>query len=427
MMESVTIIGLGYVGLPLFCLVAEKGYQVSGVDIIEAKLRQIKQHQLTYEDEIVKRFYQNDPGHLRLTSNASETVPDSDIIVICVPTPVDSNRMPDFSPLMSAIQSIVSEIRPEQLVIVESTIYPGTIEEIVLPILVKSGLKPGKDFYIAHCPERIDPGNKKWTLKNIPRVCGALSQKGLQHAVKFYESIIDAPIYPLSSLKAAEACKVVENSFRDINIAFVNELAMSFDKMGIDTMEVIQGAATKPFAFLPHYPGSGVGGHCIPVDPYYLIKKAADIGFDHEFLRMARKINDGMPNYTVILLRELISQAGRSLKDSTIGLLGIAFKRGIGDFRNSPYFQIKEILEVQGGTVLAFDPNVRSLSSVSTIDELLEESDFLILITDHPEFLNLPPSKLAESGIIGIIDGRNALSKEGIKDLGILYKGIGQT
>lgn len=426
MMQLVTIIGLGYVGLPLFCLVAEHGYQVSGVDIDEAKLNLIEQRKLTYDDEIVKRFYNADPGPLRLTSKAHEVIPNSDIIIICVPTPVDSNLMPDFSPLISATEALAPELRAGQLVIVESTIYPGTTEEIVLPVLTKTGLEPGTDFYIAHCPERIDPGNQQWTLENIPRVCGALSKTGLNHAVKFYESIIDAPIHPLSSLKAAEACKVVENSFRDINIAFVNELAMSFDKMGINIMEVIQGAATKPFAFLPHYPGTGVGGHCIPVDPYYLIKKAADLGFDHEFLRMARKINDKMPEYTVNLLLGLVSQAGLSLTDQTIGLLGIAFKKGIDDFRNSPYFNIRNNLESRGSTVLAYDPKVKNLSSVPTLDELLIKSDFLILITEHPEFLDITPRKFAENGIIGIVDGRNALSKEEIKQRGILYRGIGQ-
>ncbi|MHA2225639.1 MAG: nucleotide sugar dehydrogenase [Candidatus Hodarchaeales archaeon] len=426
-MKTVTIIGLGYVGLPLFCLTASTpGYRCYGVDIDSAKLQLIHQKKLTYEDEIVVNFYQEFHESFLLTTKAKDVVPESDIIIICVQTPVDKEFKPIFSPLISAAKSITPSLKKGQLIIVESTIYPGTIEEIILPVLEESGLIGGKDFFIAHCPERIDPGNKKWTLKNIPRVCGAMSTTGLNLTIDYYESIIDAEIFPFSSLKAAEACKVIENSFRDINIAFVNELAMSFDKMNIDVVEVIRGAATKPFAFMPHFPGSGVGGHCIPVDPYYLIKKAADLGFDHEFLKTARKINNYMPFYTVQLVEKLINESGRPFQTQVIGLMGIAFKKGIDDVRNSPFYVIKEELERKGSKILTFDPMAKNLSSASSLDELLAKSNFLILVTDHEEFLAISSQKFVENNIIGIIDGRNALSKEKIQESGILYHGIGR-
>lgn len=426
-MHTVAIIGLGYVGLPLFCLIADTpGYRCFGVDIDKEKLDLIQSRKLTFNDELVKNFYHNHKYPLSLTTKAEEIVLESEIIIICVPTPVDAESKPDFSPLISATKSIVPALKKGHLVIIESTIYPGSTEEIVLPILEKSGLKGGKDFFIAHCPERIDPGNKVWNLKNIPRVCGALSPKGLKLTVDFYKSILEAEIIPLSSLKAAEACKVIENSFRDINIAFVNELAMSFDKMGIDVFEVINGASTKPFAFMPHYPGAGVGGHCIPVDPYYLIKKAADLGFDHVFLKTARNINNLMPYYCVKLLDELITESKCSKSHQTVGLMGIAFKKNIDDIRNSPYFIIKEELESKGYSVFSFDPNVVHISTVVSLEELFEKSSFLILITDHKEFQLISPQILKKNDIIGIVDGRNVLDKEKIKKEKILYRGIGR-
>jgi len=426
-MQTVAIIGLGYVGLPLFCLIANTpGYRCFGVDIDNEKLDLIQSRKLTYNDELVKNFYQNHKYPLSLSTKAEEFVLESEIIIICVPTPVDAESNPDFGPLISATKSIVPALKKGHLVIIESTIYPGSTEEIILPILEKSGLKGGMDFFVAHCPERIDPGNKKWNLRNIPRVCGALSPKGLKLTVDFYKSILEADVVPLSSLKAAEACKVIENSFRDINIAFVNELAMSFDKMGIDVLEVINGASTKPFAFIPHYPGTGVGGHCIPVDPYYLIKKAADLGFDHEFLKTARKINNLMPYYCVELLDELITESKSSTSQQTVGLMGIAFKKNIDDIRNSPYFIIKAKLDEKGYNVISFDPYVTSMSTVASLEELIQKSTFLILITDHKEFQSISPQILKENDVIGIVDGRNVLDKEEIKKEKILYRGIGR-
>ncbi|MHA2237869.1 MAG: nucleotide sugar dehydrogenase, partial [Candidatus Hodarchaeales archaeon] len=351
----------------------------------------------------------------------------SEIYILCVPTPVHDDFTPDLSPIKLASETVLKTLKKGQLVIVESTIYPGTIEEIVKPILEKSGLFTGKDFFLAHCPERIDPGNKTWTLRNIPRVCGAFSNEGLKLTEKFYTTILDSEIYPLSSLKAAEACKIVENSFRDINIAFVNELAMSFQIMGIDVVEIIKGASTKPFAFMPHFPGAGVGGHCIPVDPYYLIEKASDLGFEHKFLKLAREINNYMPKYTVSLLEELTRELNIDLRTKVIGLMGISFKRGIDDTRNSPHYTIKKILEEKKLKTISYDPYVLNQSSVVTLDSFLEKSDILILITGHQQFLDIEGSEFKQNEILGIIDGRNILDSEKIKRSGINYRGIGQS
>ncbi|MFX0087338.1 MAG: nucleotide sugar dehydrogenase [Candidatus Hodarchaeota archaeon] len=419
------VIGLGYVGLPLMSLVVQKGYDCIGFDINEEKIDLLRKRKLPIKDNIAKELFSDQNLEFKVTSDPKD-LHNFDIAIICVPTPVNKDFTPDLSPIISASETISKLLKKGELIIVESTIYPGTTEEIIKPILEKSSLIAGEEFFLSHCPERIDPGNQKWTLRNIPRVCGAMSDKGLNKTVQFYGSIIEAKITKLSSVRAAEACKVIENSFRDINIAFVNELAMSFDKMGIDIIEVINGASTKPFAFMAHFPGAGVGGHCIPVDPYYLIKKAADLGFDHQFLKSARRINNHMPYYTVKRLEELILTSGRTLQGQKIGLLGIAFKKGIDDIRNSPYFVIKEELEKRGSTTLSYDPEVKSMSSVSSLDELLGKSDFLVLITDHNEFRTLSPKKLAENKIIGILDGRNVLRKEELKKLGILFRGIGR-
>ncbi|MHA2174287.1 MAG: nucleotide sugar dehydrogenase [Candidatus Hodarchaeales archaeon] len=425
-MKKVAIIGLGYVGLPLLCLSIEKGFSTIGFDIDEEKLVKIREKTLPFSDDLVEKFFKEYTSDITVTNDPSE-LEGSEIYILCVPTPVHDDFTPDLSPIKLASETVLKTLKKGQLVIVESTIYPGTIEEIVKPILEKSGLFTGKDFFLAHCPERIDPGNKTWTLRNIPRVCGAFSNEGLKLTEKFYTTILDSEIYPLSSLKAAEACKIVENSFRDINIAFVNELAMSFQIMGIDVVEIIKGASTKPFAFMPHFPGAGVGGHCIPVDPYYLIEKASDLGFEHKFLKLAREINNYMPKYTVSLLEELTRELNIDLRTKVIGLMGISFKRGIDDTRNSPHYTIKKILEEKKLKTISYDPYVLNQSSVVTLDSFLEKSDILILITGHQQFLDIEGSEFKQNEILGIIDGRNILDSEKIKRSGINYRGIGQS
>ncbi|HOF42446.1 MAG TPA: nucleotide sugar dehydrogenase, partial [Candidatus Moranbacteria bacterium] len=273
--------------------------------------------------------------------------------------------------------------------------------------------------------ERINPGDPKWNVTNIPRVVGSFSKKGLRRAVEFYESVINAPIMPMKSIREAEATKIVENSFRDINIAFVNELAKSFDVLGIDVVDVIKGASTKPFAFMAHWPSRGIGGHCIPVDPYYLIERAKASGFDHEFLKTARKVNNSMPEYTVELLQDALNDLKIALNGTTVGLLGISYKANIADLRESPALKIIKFLKKHKANVLVFDPHVRKHSTVKSLEDLLRKSTALILATNHREFLEIDPALFKKHGIKVIIDGMNVLDKEKIQKHGIIYKGIG--
>jgi len=419
----VSIIGLGYVGFPLACICVEKKYNVHGIDVDQKRVGLINQGVCPLHDSVLQEAF----GKTRFSATTDyQVIRDSDIVVICVPTPVDDHHEPDFTPLENACQAIQPYLRRDHLIIIESTVNPGACEEVVQPILEKSGLKAGKDFDIAHCPERIDPGNGEWTLRKIPRVVGATTPEGLRKALAFYRSVVDADVIPMHSIKEAEATKIMENSFRDINIAFVNELAESFGQMGIDIVRVIHAASTKPFSFLAHYPGCGVGGHCIPVDPYYLITKAEQNGFNHRFLRLAREINEGMPAYTVDLLAEELGKLHITIREARIGVLGLAFKPDVADTRESPAFKIIKLLKDRGADPDIFDPFVIEKSTVGTFKALLEKSEALVLVTSHRQFLDAYLEALKNSRVKIMIDGRNCLDKEKIQQLGIAYRGIGR-
>lgn len=403
MKETLAVVGLGYVGFPLARLAAKKDFNLIGVDIDAAKVNSIKE------------FY--------ATTNFSE-LRKAKIIIICVPTPVHKNRLPNYEPVEKACKSIAPYLKKGDLVILESTVNPGVSEGIVLPILEKySGLKRG-EFLLAHCPERINPGDTKWDVSNIPRVVGGLNKESTDKAIAFYKSLISAPIKRMNSLKEAEAVKIVENSFRNVNIAFVNELAQSFARLGIDVVNVINGASTKPFAFMAHFPGCGVGGHCIPVDPYYLIDYAKKNGYSHRFLSLAMKINEEMPEFTVKLLRRELKKIGKE-NGATVALLGLSYKANIEDTRESPSYEILKELEKEGIGVKAFDPYVNH-SKIKNLDEALSGTDAVILATNHKEFLGITPQKLKEKNIKVLIDGRNFLEKEDFTKAGIVYRGIGR-
>tara|TARA_Y100000310_G_C20681751_1_gene816394 strand:- start:1580 stop:2848 length:1269 start_codon:yes stop_codon:yes gene_type:complete len=413
---KVAIIGLGYVGLPVACICALK-HEVVGADIDKEKIDLLKEGKCPTKDDYLENQFNKIKSKLEVTSDLKEAVKDVEVVIICVPTPIDNNHKPNLTALKSATTSVSEAMKENTLVIIESTIFPGTTEEVVKPILDESG----KKILLAHCPERIDPGNKNFTIENLPRVVGGIDKESSLKAYEFYEKIINAPIREVSSVKAAEATKIMENTFRDINIAFVNEMAKSFDKAGIDIMEVINAAGTK-FSFMAHYPGVGVGGHCIPVDPYYLIEKAKQSGFNHEFLKLARNINESMPNYTVELLEKELGE----LKGVKIGVLGRAYKANVDDIRESPALKVIEILTEKGADISIFDPYVKKEGDVKDLNELLENSDYIILVTDHKEFKNMDIKKL-QGRIKIVIDGRNCLDKEEIKSLGIKYRGIGRS
>lgn len=420
--RSILIIGLGYVGLPVAALVNSlPQYQVTGYDLDPHKIKAIQENQANWIDKPTQKRLKLHP--LTVTAD-SGTLDSYDVIVMCVPTPVDDQDLPNLEPVLGATATAATLIKPQGLIILESTVNPGVSEEILIPLLQKAGLQVGQDVFLAHCPERIDPGNSKFPLKKIPRVLGADSSEGLTKAKAFYESFLKAPVTTVSSLRAAEASKIVENAFRDINIAFVNELAQSFAHFDIDVTEVINAASTKPFGFLAHYPGCGVGGHCIPVDPYYLIESAHQKGYEHRFLKLAREINRGMPAYTVDLLFEGLKELAINPQTITIGVLGSSYKGGIGDQRNSPAMEIFAVLETQGLTLARFDPQVPSLNTHSCLDDLRADPQVqaLIIATNHAEFIESleqdewPHLKL-------IIDGRNCLSQW---PQGVVYKGIGR-
>ena len=420
--KTVCIIGLGYVGLPLAVQGALKGHTVYGLENDTQKNALINEGKSPIKEEFLET---NLPKVKLVATNDPAVIKKSDVVIVCVPTPIDKSYFPDLEPVRTAIATIVANLNPGQLVIVESTINPGVCEEVVEPLFKKAGFVIGKDYELAHCPERINPGDPKWNVTNIPRVVGSFTPKGLEAAASFYESIIDAPIMRMKSVREAEATKIVENSFRDVNIAFVNELAKSFDVLGIDIVDVIKGASTKPFAFMPHWPGRGVGGHCIPVDPYYLIERAKASGFDHEFLKIARKVNNSMPEYTVELLQDALNKVKLPLNGTSVGVLGISYKANIADLRESPTFKIIEFLHHHSAQVLTFDPYVLEKSSEKSLEEILEKSEALIVATNHKDFVAIDPALFKKHGIKVIIDGMNCLDKEAIEKHGIIYKGIG--
>jgi len=419
--KKISVVGLGYVGLPLALLAAEKGFDVTGIELDEQKVEAINARRDPLNDERATKYLAG--TSLRATSDF-EPVKASPIVIICVPTPVKDDYEPDLTILKNAVKSVAQKISKGSLLVIESTINPGVCDEVIIPLLEQvSSLQINKDIWVAHCPERINPGDPEWSVENIPRVLGASNQQGLETALGFYGAILDVNIRPMASLKEAEAVKVVENSFRDINIAFVNELAMSFTKLGIDVKNVIDGAATKPFAFMPHYPSVGVGGHCIPVDPYYLIEYAKNHGFQHKFLSLARRINNGMPEFTVERLADGLHEAGLKLEDAKIAVLGLSYKADVADDRESPSYKLIEILRQKHAHVDTYDPFIQDRSSAKDLAAALKDKDAVVLATAHGEFRSIRPRDLSAKVFV---DGKNVFSPSDFEGSGVIYRGIGR-
>lgn len=424
-MSKISVVGLGYVGLPLALLAAHKNHEVNGVDLDESKNQLINQGKPPIKDEFLDQLFKL--SSIKATTDP-KTVADSDIILVCVPTPVKNGIEPDLRPLKSAVKSIAPHLKKGMTLIIESTVNPGVCDEILIPLIEDLvDKKDGYDYFMVHCPERINPGDPKWNVGNINRVIGSNSEQGLEVARKFYESVIEGQIKTMTNIKEAEAVKVVENSFRDINIAFVNELAMSFQRMGINIENVIDGAATKPFAFMPHHPGIGVGGHCIPVDPYYLIEYARSFGFEHDFLRLARRINSGMPEYTVELLEKALNEVGMAVKGTNIAILGVSYKANVDDDRESPAYELIDSLEKLGANLKIYDPYIPAKSTVGSVSEALRDSRAIVLATAHNEFKDLSPEEMSKLGLKVFIDGRNLYRdhRDKFEVAKIVYRGIG--
>lgn len=422
--KKIAVVGLGYVGLPLALLAEIKGFDVTGIDLNSERIKSLKDGISPIDEPLTVGQVKN--SKINFTANFDD-IKNMDAIIVCVPTPVDENKTPDLSPVIGAVKATVPSMREGSLLIIESTINPGVCDEVIIPLIeAESSHKVGKTIHVAHCPERINPGDTKWNVSNINRVLGSNSDTGLELAYDFYDALVDAKIKKMGSIKEAEAVKVVENSFRDINIAFVNELAMSFEKLGINTNNVIDGAATKPFAFMPHYPGIGVGGHCIPVDPYYLIEYARGKGFDHQFLKLARNINENMPNYTVNRLeKKLADKNGKSLKDTKVAVLGLSYKANVADDRESPSYSVIKLLKAKGANVTAYDPLITKNSTVDTLEKALKGQDIAIFMTKHDQFKELDLDLL--HGLDILVDGPNIFNqhKQSLEDSGTTYIGIG--
>lgn len=422
----VCVIGMGYVGLPLAAIIAKKGYKVYGFDTDEAKLELIRNGISPFEEKFLEDLLPKVKNKITLFSDAPDLMKSADIHIICVPTPVDEKYNPDLSPVINASKTVAKNMKRGSLVILESTVNPGVSAQVVRPIFEKEGFTVGEDVFIVHCPERVNPGDPNWNVSNIPRVVGSFEEIGLARAVEFYEDIVNGTIMPMETIEEAEAVKIMENSFRDINIAFVNELARSFDRMNIDITNVIKGASTKPYAFMAHWPSCGVGGHCIPVDPYYLIEKAKENDFDHKFLRSARAINNSMPAYTVEVLQDQLNLLELSLKGTRVGILGMSYKANVSDLRESPSFKIIKALKNHHARFESFDPHAFNHSTVDTLEEFLEKVEAVVVATNHDEFMKIPIKTFVKYGIKVIVDGKNCLDKKEIEKNGILYKGIGR-
>lgn len=448
--EKLLVMGLGYVGLPVAALARRKGFSVLGYDRESDKVAAIADGRFSAGDALVRETFREIP--LDATTD-QECLARAGVIIVTVPTPLDHDAHPDLGPIRSAVEAVARHARPGVLLSIESTVNPGVCEECIVPLLQKHGRDPEHgDVFLVHCPERVNPGDARWTVQNIPRVLGGHTPEATERGMALYTRLVDAPVRRLSSIRAAEAVKIVENAFRDVNIAFVNELAQSFDRLGIDVTEVIEGAATKPFAFLPHYPGAGVGGHCIPVDPYYLIEHAQTKGFEHKFLKLARAINKSMPRYTVERLKEALRRAHDTtiqrispaadiasarrapgggdmpspLEGVPVALLGLAYKRDVADLRESPALEIEKILCAEGATVSTFDPFVPERSTAQTLADALRSAVAVVLATDHTAFRNLAPAHLAGTAIRVLVDGRNCLNHQAFRAAGFTILGIGR-
>ncbi|OOZ37672.1 nucleotide sugar dehydrogenase [Solemya velesiana gill symbiont] len=459
-MKKIAVIGLGYVGLPLAALCAKKGFSVVGLESRREVVDVLASGDSHIKDAAVERLLAeaNSSGNFYPTA-VIEEIAGCEIFLICVSTPVDGDREPNLQPLIGALESISPYVKRGDLIVIESTVFPGTCEQIVLPILEQgTGMKAGTDFQLAHCPERVNLGDLFWTTENIPRVVGAITESGARQAAEFYASILGGQLFdvreirknlrpkfalvpdgysvkqiPLGSvtmmrsIRDAEAVKAMENTVRDVNIAFVNELAKISDVLDLDVVDIIDGMATKPFGKGPFFPGVGVGGHCIAVDPEWLKTASKKAGYMPEIIQLSRMTNNGMPGYTVSLLQDALNDRGYPVKGTRVALLGVAYKRNVDDLRESPFYGVRELLEKKGAVLAVYDSWVESENTVSSLVSALSGAKAILIVTDHDDVVSeLHEQDLRKHGIEVVIDGRNCLDAERVINQGVLYRGIGR-
>jgi len=414
------VIGLGYVGLPLAVEKARAGYKTLGFDIQEEKVAMVNAGK-NYIGDVVNEDLAAlvNSGLLSATTDMAR-VAHADCLCICVPTPLDIYQQPDISYVKSTAEKIVPYMHKDMLIVLESTTYPGTTEELLKPIFESSGFKCGTDFYLAFSPERVDPGNLIYKTRNTPKVVGGVTVACTEVAATLYECILSAPVQRVSSPAVAEMEKILENTYRNVNIGLVNELAILCDKMGINIWEVIEAAETKPYGFQPFYPGPGLGGHCIPLDPYYLSWKAREYGFHTSMIESSMMINDRMPEYCVERARKILNRFQKALNGSAILVLGVAYKRDVADYRESPALKVIDELEKEGAKVSYYDPHIskytrhgstyKSLPALTA--EVLSKSDLVIITTPHTDI----DYKFVQQHVKFIFDTKNAMRNVKIKD-----------
>lgn len=418
---TVGVIGLGYVGLPLAVEFARAGFGVTGFEVSEEKIAQINEGRSYIQDvqggEVAPLV---EAGRLRATGDFSK-LGECDAIIICVPTPLNKTKEPDISYILSALDKIGQTLRPGQLIVLESTTYPGTTDELLKPAFEERGFKIDEDFFLGFSPERVDPGNPQFQTRNIPKVVGGVTDASTEVAAALYGAVVDM-VHKVSSARVAETAKLLENTFRAVNIALVNELARLCYRLDIDTWEVIRAAATKPFGFMPFYPGPGIGGHCIPLDPHYLSWKARMHGFEARFIGLAEEVNSRMPQHVIELVTEGLNRQKKSVNGSRVLVLGVAYKRDIDDVRESPALSIIDLLMHRGAEVVYHDPYVAELeldgehggapgishaggrlTSTPLTDEEIERADCVLVVTDH-KVLDYP--KIVRDAKL-VVDTRN--------------------
>jgi UDP-N-acetyl-D-glucosamine dehydrogenase len=411
----VGIIGLGYVGLPLVLLFEEAGFEVLGLDIDSNKTEMLNRGESYICHIGVDRIHKAFRSERVRATTSFDSLPECDAIIICVPTPLGSHREPDLKYVRMTAESIAERLRPGQLIVLESTTYPGTTREELLSRFEKKGFVCGRDFFLAFSPEREDPGNERFNTRNIPKVVGGIDGPSREAAVALYETVIEQ-VVPVASAEVAESAKLLENIFRAVNIALVNELKVVFDRMDIDVWQVIEAAKTKPFGFMPFYPGPGLGGHCIPLDPFYLTWKAAEYGTWARFIELAGEVNASMPRYVIEKVVEAVNADGKSIVGATVLILGLSYKPDIDDDRESPSFELIEMLKERGANVSYCDPYVPiarrgrkhdlGLASVPCTPEEFARYDAVLVSTPHSQFRN--PALYEQARLV--VDTRNIVS-----------------
>ena len=413
----ITVVGLGYVGLPIALELCKKGFMVNGLDTNERRIRSLKKRVSYIEDisssEVRKAILKK---KFHVTSD-QDVLKESDVIILCVPTPLRKVKTPNISYIVRASRSLSERMRSGQLVIVESTTYPGTTREVILPILEKSGYRMDEDFYLAFSPERVDPGNKKYSITNIPKIVGGVTEKATRLGKILYSKIINK-VVGVSNAETAEVTKLLENTFRIVNIALINEFAMLCHRLGIDVWEVIRMAETKPFGFMPFYPGPGIGGHCIPADPMYLSWKARSLGFQTKMIDLAAKVNHIVPEHIVDRIKELLRSKKKRIRGSRVLVIGVAYKKDVNDLRESPAIDIIKSLQAKNIKVSYHDSFIPYLDlhgikmkSNKLTPAFLKKYDVVLIATDHS---NMNHKMIARNAKL-IFDTRNALEQAGIR------------